>query len=64
MFLILSLHSFTFFISRSIGFSQNTALCALLDLVINSVCVGVADAIKTESILESVSYTHLRAHET
>ena len=39
-------------ISKSIGFSQNTALFAFTDVVINCMWVGVADAIKTASISE------------
>ena len=48
--LIASLHSFTLFISRSIGFSQKIALPALAPIVINLVWVGVADAINIASI--------------
>ena len=44
-----SLQSLTLLISRSIGFSQKIALPAFDPLVINSVWVGVADAINIAS---------------
>ena len=36
-------------ISKSIGFSQKTAFPAFADIVINFVCVGVAEAIRIAS---------------
>ena len=48
-FLIIFLQEFTFFISRSNGFSQKTIFLCLVASLINLIWVGVLEAIKTIS---------------